>query len=83
MDTRHIKRSFAGAPAIAEQSHVYVGRRCLQGHDGLRYKVSRSCVHCSRERALAKWRAGQEQRNREADIDELFMMQKGAKVTRL
>lgn len=65
-----MKRSFAGAPAISEQAHVYYGRRCLRGHDGLRYKVSRGCVHCLREKALAKWRAGQEANHREADIDE-------------
>lgn len=62
-------RSIAAAPAIAEQLHVYQGRRCLRGHEGLRYKVSRNCVTCSRERALAKWRAEQARRNSEADID--------------
>jgi len=61
-------RSLAAA-AIPEQAHVYQGRRCLHGHDGLRYKVSRNCVTCSRERALAKWRAEQQRRNSEADID--------------
>ena len=62
-------RSFAGAPAIAEQAHVYQGRRCLHGHDGLRYKVSRNCVFCTRERAAAARRVEKERFALEADID--------------
>jgi hypothetical protein len=42
------------AAAVAAQLHVYRGRPCLRGHDGLRYKASRNCVVCTRERALAK-----------------------------
>ena len=62
-------RSFAGAPAIAEQAHVYQGRRCLRGHDGLRYSTSRNCVYCTRERAVAARRVAKMRLATEVDID--------------
>jgi hypothetical protein len=62
------------AAAVAAQRHVYRGRPCLRGHDGLRYKVSRNCVACTRERALTVYRQERDllraERSREVDIDD-------------
>lgn len=57
------------AAAVVAQLHVYKGRPCLRGHDGLRYKVSHNCCHCSRARALAKWRREQKMLSTESDIE--------------
>jgi hypothetical protein len=45
---------------------IYVGKPCSRGHDGRRYVVSRNCVTCSREQALAAYvrsREAQELKN--------------------
>lgn len=40
----------------------YWGRRCLQGHDGVRYTSNRRCVQCS---AAARQRWGETEAGRE------------------
>lgn len=62
-------RRLAGAPAIADGVHLYRGRKCRYGHSGLRYKVSRNCVACTREAAARRREAEKNYRLVEADVD--------------
>ncbi len=69
MKRTRTRRKLAGAPAIAEQAHTYVGRRCLRGHSGLRYRSTRGCVYCHREFSVDQHQMKKMRLFQEADID--------------
>jgi hypothetical protein len=61
-----MKRKFA---TVVEQAHTYIGRRCLRGHSGLRYRSTRACVHCQKDFSLMQREAKKALLYLEADVD--------------